>query len=102
MTLVSVLRKENNSISCDDLKDGEKRRIPNPVCKFEDAFKHHPDIMTNIRKVGFQKPTPIQVFLLYYLTSRKTFQLTFQQIHRNSYFSHRLGQSYFKDMISLE
>uniref|UniRef100_A0A8C5WMV8 RNA helicase n=1 Tax=Laticauda laticaudata TaxID=8630 RepID=A0A8C5WMV8_LATLA len=53
-------QKENNSISCDDLKDGEKRRIPNPVCKFEDAFKYHPDIMANIKKVGFEKPTPIQ------------------------------------------
>ncbi|XP_063147190.1 probable ATP-dependent RNA helicase DDX43 [Candoia aspera] len=53
-------RKENNNITCDDLKDGEKRHIPNPICKFEDAFKHYPDIMENIRKVGFQKPTPIQ------------------------------------------
>ncbi|XP_054827324.1 probable ATP-dependent RNA helicase DDX43 [Eublepharis macularius] len=53
-------RKENNNITCDDLKDGEKRRIPNPICNFEDAFKHYPDIMANIRKVGFQKPTPIQ------------------------------------------
>ncbi|KAL8172669.1 UNVERIFIED_CONTAM: putative ATP-dependent RNA helicase ddx43 [Gekko kuhli] len=53
-------RKENNNITCDDLKDGEKRRIPNPICKFEDAFKHYPDVMANIRKVGFQKPTPIQ------------------------------------------
>ncbi|XP_060091985.1 probable ATP-dependent RNA helicase DDX43 isoform X2 [Heteronotia binoei] len=53
-------RKENNNITCDDLKDGEKRPIPNPICKFEDAFKHYPDVMANIRKVGFQKPTPIQ------------------------------------------
>ncbi|XP_058032239.1 probable ATP-dependent RNA helicase DDX43 [Ahaetulla prasina] len=57
---VDKWRKENNSISCDDLKDGEKRRIPNPVHKFEDAFKDHPDIMANIKKVGFEKPTPIQ------------------------------------------
>ncbi|KAJ6665841.1 hypothetical protein lerEdw1_001313 [Lerista edwardsae] len=54
-------RNENNNITCDDLKDGEKRRIPNPICKFEDAFKHYPDVMANIKKVGFQKPTPIQV-----------------------------------------
>ncbi|XP_077162848.1 putative ATP-dependent RNA helicase DDX43 isoform X1 [Paroedura picta] len=53
-------RKENNNITCDDLKEGEKRHIPNPICKFEDAFKHYPDVMENIRKVGFQKPTPIQ------------------------------------------
>ncbi|NXR61344.1 DDX43 helicase, partial [Rhadina sibilatrix] len=57
---VELWRKENNNITCDDLKEGEKRHIPNPVCKFEDAFEHYPDIMANIRKVGFQKPTPIQ------------------------------------------
>ncbi|XP_042318577.1 probable ATP-dependent RNA helicase DDX43 isoform X2 [Sceloporus undulatus] len=54
------LRKENNNITCDDLKEGEKRHIPNPICRFEDAFKHYPDVMANIRKVGFQRPTPIQ------------------------------------------
>ncbi|NWS91118.1 DDX43 helicase, partial [Toxostoma redivivum] len=57
---VELWRKENNNITCDDLKDGGKRCIPNPVCKFEDVFEHYPDIMANIRKVGFQKPTPIQ------------------------------------------
>ncbi|NWR10844.1 DDX43 helicase, partial [Paradoxornis webbianus] len=57
---VELWRKENNNITCDDLKEGEKRCIPNPVCKFEDAFERYPDIMANIRKVGFQKPTPIQ------------------------------------------
>ncbi|XP_053142855.1 probable ATP-dependent RNA helicase DDX43 isoform X2 [Hemicordylus capensis] len=53
-------RKENNNITCNDLKDGEKRHIPNPICKFEDAFEYYCDVMENIRKVGFQKPTPIQ------------------------------------------
>ncbi|KAM9382199.1 putative ATP-dependent RNA helicase DDX43 [Phaethornis superciliosus] len=57
---VELWRKENNNIICDDLKEGEKRCIPNPVCKFEDVFERYPDIMANIRKVGFQKPTPIQ------------------------------------------
>ncbi|KFM05174.1 putative ATP-dependent RNA helicase DDX43, partial [Aptenodytes forsteri] len=57
---VELWRKENNNIICDDLKEGEKRCIPNPVCKFEDVFDHYPDVMANIRKVGFQKPTPIQ------------------------------------------
>ncbi|NWI35465.1 DDX43 helicase, partial [Picathartes gymnocephalus] len=57
---VELWRKENNDITCDDLTEGEKRCIPNPVCKFEDVFEHYPDIMANIRKVGFQKPTPIQ------------------------------------------
>ncbi|NXI94316.1 DDX43 helicase, partial [Psophia crepitans] len=57
---VELWRKENNNIICDDLKEGEKRCIPNPACRFEDVFEHYPDIMANIRKVGFQKPTPIQ------------------------------------------
>ncbi|NXY87065.1 DDX43 helicase, partial [Alcedo cyanopectus] len=57
---VELWRKENNNIICEDLKEGEKRCIPNPVCTFEDVFEHYPDIMANIRKVGFQKPTPIQ------------------------------------------
>ncbi|XP_048791772.1 probable ATP-dependent RNA helicase DDX43 isoform X2 [Lagopus muta] len=59
---VKLWRKENNNIICDDLKEGEKRCIPNPVCKFEDVFEQYPDIMANIRKIGFQKPTPIQMF----------------------------------------
>ncbi|XP_014442598.1 probable ATP-dependent RNA helicase DDX53 [Tupaia chinensis] len=53
-------RKENFNITCDDLKDGEKRPIPNPTCKFEDAFQSYSYVMKNIRKAGFQKPTPIQ------------------------------------------
>ncbi|XP_057624583.1 probable ATP-dependent RNA helicase DDX43 [Chionomys nivalis] len=53
-------RKENFNITCDDLKDGEKRPIPNPICKFEDAFQSYPEVMENIKRAGFQKPTPIQ------------------------------------------
>uniref|UniRef100_A0A671KYY0 RNA helicase n=1 Tax=Sinocyclocheilus anshuiensis TaxID=1608454 RepID=A0A671KYY0_9TELE len=57
---VKIWRKENNNIFVDDLKDGEKRTIPNPVCTFEEAFAHYPGIMENIVRVGFKKPTPIQ------------------------------------------
>ncbi|XP_021063478.1 probable ATP-dependent RNA helicase DDX43 [Mus pahari] len=53
-------RKENFNVTCDDLKDGEKRPIPNPICKFEDAFQSYPEVMKNIKRAGFQKPTPIQ------------------------------------------
>nr|XP_008535537.1 PREDICTED: probable ATP-dependent RNA helicase DDX43 isoform X2 [Equus przewalskii] len=53
-------RKENYNIMCDDLKGGEKRPIPNPTCQFEDAFQCYPEVMENIQKAGFQKPTPIQ------------------------------------------
>ncbi|KAL4670970.1 hypothetical protein H8959_003679 [Pygathrix nigripes] len=54
-------RKENFNITWDDLKDGEKRTIPNPTCTFDDAFQCYPEVMENIKKAGFQKPTPIQV-----------------------------------------
>ncbi|XP_012890747.1 PREDICTED: probable ATP-dependent RNA helicase DDX43 [Dipodomys ordii] len=57
---IDTWRKENFNITCDDLKDGEKRRIPNPTCKFEDAFHSYPEVMENIKKAGFQNPTPIQ------------------------------------------
>ncbi|XP_058590450.1 probable ATP-dependent RNA helicase DDX43 isoform X2 [Neofelis nebulosa] len=57
---VESWRKENYNIMCDDLKNGQKRQIPNPTCTFEDAFKHYPEVMENIKKAGFRKPTPIQ------------------------------------------
>ncbi|XP_003789733.1 probable ATP-dependent RNA helicase DDX43 [Otolemur garnettii] len=62
MTQVEVdsWRKENFNIVCDDLKEGEKRPIPNPTCAFADAFQCYPEIMENIKKAGFQMPTPIQ------------------------------------------
>ncbi|TNN33451.1 putative ATP-dependent RNA helicase DDX43 [Liparis tanakae] len=54
-------RKENNNIFVDDLKEeGEKRHIPNPCRTFLEAFELFPDIMENIDRVGFVKPTPIQ------------------------------------------
>uniref|UniRef100_A0A3B1JYL6 RNA helicase n=1 Tax=Astyanax mexicanus TaxID=7994 RepID=A0A3B1JYL6_ASTMX len=57
---ITVWRKENNNIFVDDLKEGEKRVIPYPVYTFLEAFQHYPEIMENIHRVGFQKPTPIQ------------------------------------------
>uniref|UniRef100_A0A4W6DWD1 RNA helicase n=1 Tax=Lates calcarifer TaxID=8187 RepID=A0A4W6DWD1_LATCA len=58
---VSEWRKENNNIFVDDLKEeGEKRPIPYPCCTFLEAFKLYPEIMENIERVGFVKPTPIQ------------------------------------------
>ncbi|XP_051503737.1 probable ATP-dependent RNA helicase DDX43 [Myxocyprinus asiaticus] len=57
---IQAWRKENNNIFVDDLREREKRTIPNPVCTFKEAFVHYPGIMENIVRVGFQKPTPIQ------------------------------------------
>ncbi|XP_023121251.2 probable ATP-dependent RNA helicase DDX43 isoform X1 [Amphiprion ocellaris] len=58
---VSEWRKENNNIFVDDLKEeGQKRPIPNPCRSFLEAFELYPEIMENIDRVGFVKPTPIQ------------------------------------------
>ncbi|KAM6915809.1 putative ATP-dependent RNA helicase DDX43 [Xenentodon cancila] len=58
---VSEWRKQNNNIFVDDLKEGlEKRHIPNPCRTFLEAFMPYPEIMENIDRVGFVKPTPIQ------------------------------------------
>ncbi|KAG7512245.1 putative ATP-dependent RNA helicase DDX43 [Solea senegalensis] len=54
-------RKENNNIFVDDLKEGEEKRpFLNPCCTFLEAFELYPEIMENIKRVGFIKPTPIQ------------------------------------------
>lgn len=36
------------------------RPIPNPVITFEQAFQHYPEILKEIYKQGFKKPSPIQ------------------------------------------
>ncbi|CAI9559456.1 unnamed protein product, partial [Staurois parvus] len=53
-------RKENNNIICTDLKDGDKRPIPNPVSTFQEAFNPFPEVMTALTNAGFERPTPIQ------------------------------------------
>ncbi|XP_076830956.1 putative ATP-dependent RNA helicase DDX43 [Brachyhypopomus gauderio] len=57
---VRIWRKENNNVFVDDLREEGKRPVPNPVYTFEEAFVDFPEIMENIVRVGFQKPTPIQ------------------------------------------
>lgn len=55
-------RKENNNIFVDDLKEQEEKRpIPKPCRTFLEAFERYSEVMDNIRRVGFEKPTPIQV-----------------------------------------
>ncbi|KAF6725591.1 putative ATP-dependent RNA helicase DDX43 [Oryzias melastigma] len=58
---VAEWRKENNNVIVDDLIEGGKTRpIPNPCRSFLEAFERYPEIMENIDRVGFVKPTPIQ------------------------------------------
>ncbi|XP_069830738.1 probable ATP-dependent RNA helicase DDX43 [Dendropsophus ebraccatus] len=57
---VTLWRRENNNIICNDLKEGQKRQIPNPVRSFKDAFQPYPEVMAALEHAGFNRPTPIQ------------------------------------------
>uniref|UniRef100_A0A1B0CBR2 RNA helicase n=1 Tax=Lutzomyia longipalpis TaxID=7200 RepID=A0A1B0CBR2_LUTLO len=56
-------RKSNNNIMVDRTfaKDSSDNvDIPKPIFKFEHCFSAYPDIMEEIKKQGFEKPSPIQ------------------------------------------
>ncbi|CAI8021536.1 Probable ATP-dependent RNA helicase DDX43, partial [Geodia barretti] len=61
---LSSAQVEDIWLSMNDLKvtglSGESRAIPNPVTTFQQAFSNYPEILDEITKAGFQKPTPIQ------------------------------------------
>ncbi|TDG43464.1 hypothetical protein AWZ03_010109 [Drosophila navojoa] len=61
---VAQLRLENNNISVShvfEMQEGEVcAPIPNPVWKFEQCFAEYPDLLAEILKQGFTKPSPIQ------------------------------------------
>ncbi|XP_029730158.2 probable ATP-dependent RNA helicase DDX43 [Aedes albopictus] len=60
---VSEFRAENNNIVVDrTFKDADKPSapIPNPVQTFEQAFREYPELLEEIKKQGFAKPSPIQ------------------------------------------
>lgn len=53
----------NNNIFVDDLKEeGGGRPVPKPCRTFLETFELYPEIMENIERVGFESPTPIQVW----------------------------------------
>lgn len=60
---VEQFRKENNKIMVQYLKPEQNvgRHIPNPVRTFEEAFGHNPEIMHELKRAGFTKPSPIQM-----------------------------------------
>lgn len=41
-------------------KKEDSKPIPKPVQTFEHAFHNYPEILDEIRKAGFEKPSPIQ------------------------------------------
>ncbi|XP_017849519.1 probable ATP-dependent RNA helicase DDX43 [Drosophila busckii] len=61
---VERIRSENNNITVShvfEAKEGETLpAIPNPVWQFEQCFAEYPDLLGEIQKQGFSKPSPIQ------------------------------------------
>lgn len=60
---IAQFRKENMNIKVsrtfeEQAKDSDP--IPNPVVEFHHAFLEYPDLMQEIEKQGFKKPSPIQ------------------------------------------
>ncbi|XP_073817416.1 probable ATP-dependent RNA helicase DDX43 [Musca autumnalis] len=54
------LKNNNTTVSRVFAKDGDPNDIPNPVTKFEHCFGPYPDLMAEIQKQDFKKPSPIQ------------------------------------------
>lgn len=59
------IRSENNNISVSHVfedKEGDESLPPilNPVWKFEQCFADYPDLLEEVQKQGFTKPSPIQ------------------------------------------
>ncbi|XP_034949626.1 probable ATP-dependent RNA helicase DDX43 [Chelonus insularis] len=63
---VAQIRKMKNNISCRRVFEEENKdkcpdfKVPNPILKFEHAFRDYPEILEEIRKQGFTEPSPIQ------------------------------------------
>ncbi|XP_038056839.1 probable ATP-dependent RNA helicase DDX43 isoform X2 [Patiria miniata] len=52
--------RENLGVTIDDDCKDNPRPVPKPVRTFEEAFHHYPEIMREIRKQKFEKPSAIQ------------------------------------------
>ncbi|XP_060535000.1 probable ATP-dependent RNA helicase DDX43 [Cylas formicarius] len=58
---VSEFLKNSNNIVVDrTFKTENSKKIPKPVITFEHAFHNYPEVLEEIRKAGFEKPSPIQ------------------------------------------
>uniref|UniRef100_A0A182MJI6 RNA helicase n=1 Tax=Anopheles culicifacies TaxID=139723 RepID=A0A182MJI6_9DIPT len=60
---VAAFREANNNIVVERTfkqESGEQKPIPNPVIDFHQAFGDFPDLMEELRKAMFTKPSPIQ------------------------------------------
>lgn len=60
---VNRIRSQNKNTTVQRLfrnSDGSADDIPNPIWKFEQCFASYPDLLAEIKKQDFQKPSPIQ------------------------------------------
>ena len=59
---VEAFRKENKNIvvARTFADEASTEKMPKPTTKFEHAFENFPDLMAEIVKAGFEKPSPIQ------------------------------------------
>lgn len=57
---VAQFRKDNNNIVVRHFDQNDTRQFPNPCVTFNQVFKKYPDILSEIEKNGFEKPSPIQ------------------------------------------
>lgn len=59
---VETLRSQSNNIVVARTfsKEHGDKPIPNPVKTFEQAFHNYPEILDEIKKAGFETPSPIQ------------------------------------------
>ncbi|XP_031334892.1 probable ATP-dependent RNA helicase DDX43 [Photinus pyralis] len=60
---VAKFREDNNNIVVAralSKTPNDNKPIPNPVRTFEEAFRNYPLILEEIRKAGFESPSPIQ------------------------------------------
>ncbi|KMQ88194.1 putative atp-dependent rna helicase ddx43-like protein [Lasius niger] len=63
-TKIAELKEMNNNIEVklvfENEEGSDKIKIPNLIETFEQAFQNYPDILKEIQKQGFEKPSPIQ------------------------------------------
>lgn len=59
---VQEIRLANNNIVASRVFDENPgtSSVPNPITKFEHCFADYPDILSELKKNGFSKPSPIQ------------------------------------------
>ncbi|CAD6994563.1 unnamed protein product [Ceratitis capitata] len=59
---VARIREQNNNVTVSRVfkKDNVPEDIPNPVWRFEQCFASYPDLLDEIYKQNFDKPSPIQ------------------------------------------